>query len=574
MPHAQRGHRSRRFSPAHAGNGIPGTEQRQALTVQPRTRRERVPNPPPPRLRTGSAPHTQGTGHRRSGQDGPPRFSPAHAGNGGGRSAGTSTPPVQPRTRRERALAGGPAVFVAGSAPHTQGTLLATVDRDAAERFSPAHAGNGPQPTAPRTTHAVQPRTRRERRRESRRHSISNGSAPHTQGTALTMAPSVAKTRFSPAHAGNGFRFWPGPQRFAVQPRTRRDRTIAPSWDTAMAGSAPHTQGTASGPRPKRSRARFSPAHAGNGAGMAKPLSTLAVQPRTRRERQCAASVTPEGAGSAPHTQGTGFGANASVYSLRFSPAHAGNGTATATRSLVHTVQPRTRRERERSDRLDRHRRGSAPHTQGTGAASGAWACGSRFSPAHAGNGCRGVRPRLRRAVQPRTRRERIHVLEELKPSDGSAPHTQGTADADDMPDDRARFSPAHAGNGIVPEWPQPGVAVQPRTRRERPWVACRWVLASGSAPHTQGTGRGGAQGGQRVRFSPAHAGNGAGYHPAALAVAVQPRTRRERAAEALARGQIDGSAPHTQGTGTGTQLSPTVYGSAPHTQGTVGWCL
>ena len=192
--------------------------------------------------------------------------------------------------------------------------------------------------------------------------------------------------------------------------------------------------------------------------------------------------------GSAPHTQGTGEPIHRDCLACRFSPAHAGNGQQGARAGQRHAVQPRTRRERHGAERAQVRNAGSAPHTQGTACQDFFAVRLIRFSPAHAGNGWRGLPRGSPAPVQPRTRRERLRRLTNLGRLHGSAPHTQGTDHGAGLLMQALRFSPAHAGNGGASSSKKGRSAVQPRTRRERPLRRPHVWRKSGSAPHTQGT--------------------------------------------------------------------------------------
>ena len=73
-------------------------------TVQPRTRRERLERNAKSAADSGSAPDTLGTVPAATTAAGSRRFSPAHAGNGEPTLPDLPVAPVQPRTRRERGL--------------------------------------------------------------------------------------------------------------------------------------------------------------------------------------------------------------------------------------------------------------------------------------------------------------------------------------------------------------------------------------------------------------------------------------------------------------------------------------
>ena len=216
--------RPNRFSPAHAGNGERSVPPIVTDAVQPRTRGERSWRAKSISGVLGSAPHTRGTASmcRQS----------------------RRTKAVQPRTRGERSNGVAEDGWYAGSAPHTRGTALADVDSHRQKRFSPAHAGNGLSARSRFALRSVQPRTRGERFITKLANKPNGGSAPHTRGTARMLLLRQARERFSPAHAGNGvYRYKVGAED-AVQPRTRGERVMRSDSFWSSFGSAPHTRGT------------------------------------------------------------------------------------------------------------------------------------------------------------------------------------------------------------------------------------------------------------------------------------------------------------------------------------------
>ncbi len=173
----------------------------------------------------------------------------------------------------------------------------------------------------------------------------------------------------------------------------------------------------------------------------------------------------------------------------------------------------------------------------------------ARFSPACAGNGTPLCRRRLRHAVQPRVcgeRRPRLHQTLLLL---GSAPRVRGTGIAERLPSLCGRFSPACAGNGVIELHLLIKRTVQPRVCGERsgPFLPAR--TRYGSAPRVRGTGLLRDDGGIDNWFSPACAGNGAAPRVREVFQTVQPRVCGERKWRTFSMSGDSGSAPRVRGT-------------------------
>ena len=90
---------------------------------------------------------------------------------------------VHPRVRGERLCVGNGFCAFTGSSPRARGTLCAGL-LDATEiRFIPACAGNAPTPCTELIPDPIHPRVRGERRGESTRITIDDGSSPRARGT-------------------------------------------------------------------------------------------------------------------------------------------------------------------------------------------------------------------------------------------------------------------------------------------------------------------------------------------------------------------------------------------------------
>ena len=174
---------------------------------------------------------------------------------------------------------------MAGSSPHTRGTLEGKGRPVTRRRFIPAYAGNASGIIRCRHVHPVHPRIRGERAVNTILPLMGYGSSPHTRGTLLQGVSEQHQDRFIPAYAGNA-----GPQArstgcFSVHPRIRGERDRL-----RLIGQGGQ---------------RFIPAYAGNASRLAMIESITSVHPRIRGERKSFASFSSSPSGSSPHTRGT-----------------------------------------------------------------------------------------------------------------------------------------------------------------------------------------------------------------------------------------------------------------------------
>ena len=213
-------------------------------------------------------------------------------------------------------------------------------------------------------------------------------------------------------------------------------------------GSAPRVRGTAPLVNVHEDGARFSPARAGNGYRWRQARFAPSVQPRACGERVTRRQAFPSLGGSAPRVRGTAQRRRPDERRQRFSPARAGNGSYKNSGGTLVSVQPRACGERRRPSRNVIGGRGSAPRVRGTGAGVFFITPADRFSPARAGNGHHRRRDEPTGAVQPRACGERSIADLSLKISNGSAPRVRGTDDGGSRQQSTVRFSPARAGNG------------------------------------------------------------------------------------------------------------------------------
>ena len=245
---------------------------------------------------------------------------------------------------------------------------------------------------------------------------------------------------------------------------------------------------------PNHEMIRFIPAHAGNGVVGRGSGSFRAVHPRACGERSGRHRFSSSVSGSSPRMRGTAQVQGPVVPQLRFIPAHAGNGMDGVRVPFESSgSSPRMRGTALRSALNGRffpvHPRACGERSQ----TSARLHLAVRFIPAHAGNG--------------------VKAFVESLPDAGSSPRMRGTGVLDsvtpDRPsvhpracgerhcprhrrDSRVRFIPAHAGNG--------------GDRKDY----C--LIKPGSSPRMRGTEPAFLNLNRVIRFIPAHAGNGRGF--------------------------------------------------------------
>ena len=151
----------------------------------------------------------------------------------------------------------------------------------------------------------------------------------------------------------------------------------------------------------------------------------------------------------------------------RFTPAHAGNTDRPVFPTADHQVHPRSRGEYWAELKPNRGTEGSPPLTRGIRKEIEIKRLSDRFTPAHAGNTYRENSPVLRLEVHPRSRGE-YHIGYFQKGTKiGSPPLTRGIRVECDQELNKIRFTPAHAGNTAFSKSDMAFSWVHPRSRGE-----------------------------------------------------------------------------------------------------------
>ena len=166
-----------------------------------------------------------------------------------------------------------------------------------------------------------------------------------------------------------------------------------------------------------------------------------------RGERETRGCKRKQNGGSSPHARGTLHRGVSGRACDRFIPACAGNAAHQVRLTIVNTVHPRMRGERNGKARRKGVEHGSSPHARGTPGRHPVPGRDARFIPACAGNAPGRPRASERRPVHPRMRGERSSSPSSSGGSSGSSPHARGTRRIDAEGIGCGRFIPACAGN-------------------------------------------------------------------------------------------------------------------------------
>ena len=168
---------------------------------------------------------------------------------------------------------------------------------------------------------------------------------PLIQGIPLFHISSTSVHGFIPAHAGNTSlqrnRPWP----WKVHPRSRGEYTVTWQVSVTELGSPPLTRGILCILPFILCPAGFTPAHAGNTNSCMYDDCSNKVHPRSRGEYVIPARLAIRMIGSPPLTRGILIVRASYPYTIRFTPAHAGNTGSGNLNLPLSKVHPRSRGE-------------------------------------------------------------------------------------------------------------------------------------------------------------------------------------------------------------------------------------
>ncbi len=368
-------------------------------------------------------------------------------GNTDGEFCLASLTTVHPHTRGEHSGIKERLNQIAGSSPHSWGTLRASRCVPVRGRFIPTLVGNTFSPKPIYAYTAVHPHTRGEHSPTGRPSSLNNGSSPHSWGTRVDALKKECDCRFIPTLVGNT-----PPSRLnadcrAVHPHTRGEHGERACWSDIRGGSSPHSWGTPQQAKAEGLPGRFIPTLVGNtsepsslivgitvhphtrgehGLGALLPRPK-AVHPHTRGEHLSASRVTISTTGSSPHSWGTPRRTRRACVRNRFIPTLVGNTGAAGGGMTEFTVHPHTRGEHLRVPRYPDLRAGSSPHSWGTRHHCRLRCRRKRFIPTLVGNTPESEENIEMSPVHPHTRGEHHLLKLLLQLLYGSSPHSWGT---------------------------------------------------------------------------------------------------------------------------------------------------
>ena len=229
-------------------------------------------------------------------------------------------------------------------------------------------------------------------------------------------------------------------------------------------------------------------------------------------------------------------------------PAHAGKTTPRRATRITRRAHPRSRGENEERLVASPRLTGSSPLTRGKQAPGVAWLAPYGLIPAHAGKTliC-SLLPSVHPA-HPRSRGENYEAHSIGIAAGGSSPLTRGKRVRDNDLGVLRGLIPAHAGKTQeTTRWAPSGTA-HPRSRGENDALSGASSAWKGSSPLTRGKLPRPAEGTDRERLIPAHAGKTMGAPSEALQCRAHPRSRGENARACDVSRPSRGSSPLTRG--------------------------
>ena len=354
----------------------------------------------------GSSPHTRGAprqsirGVERAG------IIPAYAGSTISRRPCGPEDWDHPRIRGEHQLTTQATQAATGSSPHTRGARSRLPSGLWCVRIIPAYAGStsaagrrarpradhprirGEHSTRPtrspgRTDH---PRIRGEHMSVTSRRSCFWGSSPHTRGARACSLAVLLLYRIIPAYAGSTS--MPNFTRLVPpdHPRIRGEHAGLDAGKYAGLGSSPHTRGAPGRGSPSSASWRIIPAYAGSTVPGFSVWTLWWDHPRIRGEHQLCRDISPDGAGSSPHTRGAHPVRLIRRRGIGIIPAYAGSTALDFQAGLTWRDHPRIRGEHLQLMGFHLLSSGSSPHTRGARASPCPRAARDRIIPAYAGS--------------------------------------------------------------------------------------------------------------------------------------------------------------------------------------------
>ena len=178
------------------------------------------------------------------------------------------------------------------------------VNSDFTNRSTPAHAGNTTARNNKRGAAGVYPRPRGEYAERVKTSEQLSGLPPPTRGIHAPPHPPYAHRRSTPAHAGNTSAHPKEEPLKRVYPRPRGEYSTSSGRVGSAMGLPPPTRGIRSKEALRITRARSTPAHAGNTLSRPGGWRLPEVYPRPRGEYENTLGNTRQSTGLPPPTRG------------------------------------------------------------------------------------------------------------------------------------------------------------------------------------------------------------------------------------------------------------------------------
>ena len=378
-------------------------------------------------LRLGSSPHSRGTREEDYIRMSRSRIIPAFAGNTASSLFPAGECRDHPRIRGEHVMTAFLNVGIAGSSPHSRGTLVPLQSKATQERIIPAFAGNTHNTRKPCRAHKDHPRIRGEHRFDARLAPQRRGSSPHSRGTHFRLNWQIKREGIIPAFEGNT-----RPEETLKlcswdHPRIRGEHSTSSTMRAESWGSSPHSRGTLCDLYQNGYNRGIIPAFAGNTWSSYSARYTARDHPRIRGEHRTPTISLSCVSGSSPHSRGTQISDVSSMTLARIIPAFAGNTPQGLRHPFRRWDHPRIRGEHKFGTLSKKKTSGSSPHSRGTLQKAIWYINRSRIIPAFAGNTSKGQNLRMRRWDHPRIRGEHERTSAYGDMNEGSSPHSRGT---------------------------------------------------------------------------------------------------------------------------------------------------
>ena len=395
-------------------------------------------------------------------------------------------------------------------------------------RIIPAHAGQTTCGTAPAHHRTDHPRACGANSGMVMGAPIWHGSSPRMRGKPVRCQPCVLPFRIIPAHAGQTWHAFSSRLPCSDHPRACGANVSAVVPVGATIGSSPRMRGKRPAAYIEHHPARIIPAHAGQTELFPSPTLGVPDHPRACGANFSITVLLCVLVGSSPRMRGKHVGGTLPEEYRRIIPAHAGQTEVT-----IRHVWPK-------SD----HPRACGANVTGE---VGGMRHG-RIIPAHAGQTLTTDCNYPYNTDHPRACGANPIDGGEMLDASGSSPRMRGKLFRVLIRIDNRRIIPAHAGQTIVPRYPQTTFPDHPRACGANSVIAIDAIVVPGSSPRMRGKLRGVTRGENGERIIPAHAGQTPPNSPLVVFHPDHPRACGANRLISVAAACRDGSSPRMRG--------------------------